>query len=179
MGLARCRRACYIDREKYYKTGPRLSSAVRARIFDADRAVVPINNFRHNRQPQSHPAFLCRDKRIKYLLLQFRRNSRPGIADADFNTLRAASVSRIAHRPGYLDKQLTTALSAHSVVSVLNDVHECLLAQPLIKWHEGEIRLIFFVNSHRSALPELRHIVQRAFEYGGNVGGSQVGVQRS
>src|ERR1700693_6433465 len=85
--------------EKYYEMGARArcartSIAVAASItrsFDADRAVMSIDNFRHNGQSPADAAFLRSYTRVEDLFPQLRRNARPCVFDAQFDTVDAAA----------------------------------------------------------------------------------------
>ena len=72
-----------------YEASPALVAPVGGTLY-ANRSMMPINNSGDDRQPQAHPRFFGRHKRIEDLLPQFSRNSRPRI----FN--RTSTPSRFA-----------------------------------------------------------------------------------
>src|SRR6202140_969071 len=137
--------------EKYYEMGARAcyartSIAVSASItrgFDADRAVMSINNFRHNGKSQADAAFLRSHERVEDLFPQLRRNAWASIFNAQFDTVHAAASLRPSPRLPRLDAQPTSA-RAHGIVGVLHQVHECLFAQTFIHGHERKMGLVFF-----------------------------------
>src|ERR1700686_4599125 len=101
--------------EKYYEMGARArcartSIAVAASInrsFDADRAVMSIDNFRHNGQSQADAAFLRSHKRVEDLFPQLRRNARASIFNAQFDPVHAAATLGTSPRLPRLHAQHT------------------------------------------------------------------------
>src|SRR5215471_18008920 len=63
------------------------------RVLDADRPMMSVNDLRNNRQSQAHSALLGRDEGIEYLLAQLRRNSWPGICNANLDSIAGSAVA--------------------------------------------------------------------------------------
>src|ERR1700741_2800568 len=181
--------------EKYYEMGARArcnrtggtraryagtSIAVAASItrVNSDRAVMSIDNLRHNGQSQADAAFLRSHNRVEDLFPQVRRNARTSIFTAQFDTVHAAASLGPSPRLPRLDAQHTSA-RAHGIVGVLHQVHECLLAQTLIHGHERKMRLVFSLHANGSTFPQLSDVIQGTIENGGDVLRCQVRVERA
>src|SRR5579859_5697377 len=114
--------------EKYYEMSagarcagfPRASRAIAggiARSFDADRAVMSIDNFRNDGQPQADAAFFRGHKRVEDLFPQLRWNARTGVVNAQFDSLNATGIAHPRRRFPRLNAQHAAA-GAHGVVGI-------------------------------------------------------------
>src|ERR1700721_782432 len=80
----------HFRRKKQNKTSPARPT------LNPNRPSMPIHNLRHKRKPQPDPSFLRRHKRIKNLLPQPRRNSRPSVFNSHFDPIAPARL-RLLH----------------------------------------------------------------------------------
>ena len=102
-----------------------------------DPPAVFVNDLRHNRQPQPHPARLRRKKRIENTLAMLRRNSRTPVNHRDFN--------EPIHRPR-LHRNRTARRTR------LRRIPQQVIKDPLhplpVQRHRPQRRIVIFINAH-------------------------------
>src|SRR5947209_1204581 len=91
-------------------------------------AAMRIDDFGHNRQPQTYSTFFGSNKRIENLLLHLRRNPRPRILNLNHHPLPL--LSAIGANP---DDQISTLLS-HGLAGIQKKVVKDLLTQFFIDY---------------------------------------------
>src|ERR1700691_2757538 len=92
-------------------------------VFNPYRTVMHIHNPGDDRQTQANSSFFRRHKRIENLFAQLGGNSRSTIFDANFYSFAPRAVGWIHGQPQ------CSSVGSHRVISILNQIDECLLAQ--------------------------------------------------
>src|ERR1700690_342179 len=127
-------------------------------ILDADRPLMPINNLRHDRKPQSNAGFLRRHKRIEDLLTKRVRHTRPSIGQH-----KLYSVAIILRRQPNLDPQRASVIF-HRFIGILHQIEKRLLAQAFVERNQRKVGGIMTFDLHWLPFPAHRNNIEDAIE---------------